>query len=76
MARLVLPLALMAALAGSAPAGAAIRIDVVSSRPDLVSGGNAVVTVAAKRAVARRLTIKLNRRNVTKRFKRRADGQR
>ena len=67
-------LAVLAALIGAAPAGAAVKIDVLSSRADLVSGGDAVVAITAKRAS--KLTVRLNKRNVSKRFKRRADGRR
>ena len=67
-------LALAAALIGAAPATAAVKIEVLSSRPDLVSGGNAVVAITAKRAS--KLTIRLNHRNVSRRFKTRTDGGR
>ena len=74
--RLICLLAVLAAAAGVAPtAAAAVKIEVLSSRADLVSGGDAVVAVSAKRVKAlRRLEIRLNRRNVTRRFKLRADG--
>ena len=67
-------LALVAALIVAAPASAGIKIDVLSSRADLVSGGDAIVAIKAKRVS--KLTIRLNRRNVSKRFKKRADGRR
>jgi len=67
-------LALAVALIGAAPAAAAVRIEVLSSRADLVSGGNAVVAITAKHAS--KLTVRLNHRNVSRRFKKRADGRR
>ena len=73
-ARLLAPLALLAALAGAVPANAAVKIEVLSSRADLVSGGDAVVAITAKRVS--KLTVRLNHRKVSKRFKRRADGRR
>jgi len=75
--RLVWPLAVLAAGIGAWPASAApVKIEVISSRADLVSGGNAVVAIETKRAAqARKLEIRLNRRNVTKRFAKRADGR-
>ena len=74
-ARLGAALALVAAFAGgTASADAAVKIDVLSSRADLVSGGDAVVAIKAKRVS--KLTVRLNGRKVNRRFKRRADGRR
>jgi uncharacterized tannase-like protein DUF6351 len=73
-AKWVAPLASLAVLASAAPASGAIKIEVLSSRADMVSGGDAVVAITAKRAS--KLTIRLNRRNVSRRFKKRADGRR
>jgi len=67
-------LALVAVLIVAAPASASIKIDVLSSRADMVSGGNAVVAITAKRAS--KLKVRLNHRNVSRRFKKRADGRR
>ncbi len=53
-----------------------VRIEVLSSRADLVSGGDALVRVSLKRpADARRLKVTLGRTDVTRRFARRANGE-
>lgn len=68
---------MLAAAAIAAPAtahaAAPIKITVLSSRADLVSGGDALVRITG--ASARKLVVKLGKRTVTKRFKQRADGQ-
>ncbi|HYH59528.1 MAG TPA: DUF6351 family protein [Thermoleophilaceae bacterium] len=76
--RLIAPLALAAAALGATPVEAgAVKIEVLSSRADLVSGGDAVVAISAKRASKlRRLEVRLNRRKVTRRFRMRDDGRR
>lgn len=63
--------------AGAADAAAAgVRIDVLSSRADLVSGGDALVRITVpRRGDARRLRVHLGRRDVTRRFARRANGR-
>lgn len=72
---LLAPLAALAALGGAGSATAApVKIEVLSSRADLVSGGDAVVAVTARGAS--KLRVQLNRRNVTKRFAKRAGGRR
>src|SRR5436309_15938082 len=53
----------------ASPAGAVVRIDVLSNRADLVSGGDALVTISAPARVFR------NGTEVTKAFARRADGR-
>ncbi|MEA2171921.1 MAG: hypothetical protein QOF76_5221 [Solirubrobacteraceae bacterium] len=60
---------LLAALVCACPASAAMKLRVMSNRADLVSGGQAMVAVS-KRPVR----VTLGRRNVTKRFRKRADG--
>src|SRR3954453_24106680 len=56
------------ALAAAAPAGAAVKIEVLSNRADLVSGGDALVAVSAPARVFRDGT------DVTSAFDRRPDG--
>lgn len=77
--RLIFPLVLLAAAIGAAPADAAtVKIKVLSSRADLVSGGDAVVQVSTHlEKDGRKLRMKLGRRNVTKLFKtKRANNRR
>src|SRR5262245_28933679 len=64
-------------LAAAVPAGAAPSpvISVLSSRPDLVSDGNAAVAIRVPRHGRRGLRVTVNRRDVTKRFARRANGR-
>lgn len=71
---LVLGVAVAATLGSAGPAPAAVKIEVLSSRADLVSGGNAVVAITAKRSG--RLRVRLNGRDITRRFARRAKGRR
>src|SRR5258705_12600754 len=62
--------------AGFASAADVVRIDVLSNRADLISGGDAVVAVAipaAANASAMRVTV--GRRDVTAAFAVRADGR-
>ena len=74
-ARLGAALALTAALTGgTASADAAVKIEVLSSRADLVSGGDAVVAISGRRVS--KLTVRLNGRKVNRRFKKRARGRR
>jgi hypothetical protein len=63
-------IALAGALGAAAPAGAApIEIDVLSSRADLVSGGDALVRIKVQNpGDTRRLTVHLGGRDVTRQF--------
>jgi hypothetical protein len=60
------------ALVGAAPAHA-LEIEVLSSRADLVSGGDALVRISG--ADAQGLTVKLGSKDVTSQFAKRANGE-
>src|SRR4051794_23948938 len=60
---------LTAFFAMASPAAAAVKIEVLSNRADLISGGDALVAVSAPARVFR------NGTDVTNAFERRADGR-
>jgi len=70
-------LAIAGALGAAAPAAAApVELEVLSSRADLVSGGDALVRVRLEDArAAERLRVRLGDRDVTGQFARRANGE-
>jgi Tannase-like family of unknown function (DUF6351) len=51
-----------------------IELSVLSSRPDQVSGGDALVRVDAPRGLLRKLRVERNGENVTRAFQRQGDG--
>jgi Tannase-like family of unknown function (DUF6351) len=62
--------------AGAAAEAAPVRISVLSSRADMVSGGDALARIALpKGAKLKRLRVRLGRRNVTEQFERRPNGK-
>src|SRR6476469_1976875 len=83
MRRLLLPLALLLpllALGLPDQAGASdprpLRIEVLSNRADLISGGDALVAVSIpKRLDAGQVRVRVGDTDVTRRFKVREDGQ-
>jgi hypothetical protein len=59
-----------------APAERRLSVQVLSGRADLVSGGSALVAIALPgRAAARRVSVRLGGKDVTKRFAIREDGR-
>lgn len=69
-------IAILAILGSTAAEAAPLKIKVLSSRADLVSGGDALVRIGVKKkSDARKLKVKLGKRNVTKQFSRRENGQ-
>lgn len=59
----------------AAAAPAPVKLQVLSSRADLTSGGDALVRVTlARKADRRRLEVRLGRRDVTRRFRLRPNG--
>jgi len=75
--RIVMLGALLAALVPSAAAAAAApTLEVLSSRADLVSGGDALVAIGLPSAVkSSRVRVKLGRKDVTRAFALRPDGR-
>jgi hypothetical protein len=72
---LLLPLLALTGQAGAAPTQP-LRIEVLSNRADLISGGDALVAVVIPATVeAGRVHVTLGRRDVTDRFAVRNDGQ-
>jgi hypothetical protein len=68
--------ALLVTTAPAVAQAAPVKVEVLSSRADLVSGGDALVRITlAKAADARRLRVTLGSKNVTRQFKRRANGK-
>ena len=68
MRRLACPLAALACAVLAAPATAAVKIESLSNRADLISGGDALVAVSQQARVLR------NGTDVTDAFERRSDG--
>src|SRR6476660_9092923 len=67
--------ALLALGAGAADAGAAIQVHVLSSRANLISGGEALTSVSLPRTVnPSSVTMTLNGANVTSQFALRQNG--
>ncbi len=76
VAALVLAAAAFGAGAPASADAAGVELDVLSSRADLTSGGDALVRVTLpKGASVRRLRVTLGSRDVTKRFRPRANGR-
>lgn len=69
-------LAVVALGTPSAAHAAPVQLEVLSSRADLVSGGDALVRVTLQRATdAKRLRVRLGKKDVTRQFARRAGGR-
>src|SRR5437763_6850232 len=64
------------ACASAALAAGRVRIDVLSNRADLISGGNALVAIELPRgASSRGLEVMVGRRNISRAFARRPNGR-
>jgi Tannase-like family of unknown function (DUF6351) len=76
LAGIMIVAVLVAASAPSAQGAAPVKLGVLSSRADLVSGGDALVRVKlADRADRERLVVRLGKRDVSRKFRVRPNGQ-